>query len=124
VLFLSISAFGQMVLTGVLEEKASRVVEVLLARIPARVLLGGKIVGIGLLGLAQVGVTGVAALLAVAAVHSIHVPVVRGAVLAWAVVWFVLGYALYATVYGAWDRWGLGWRTLRALADRSWSCWS
>ena len=124
VLFLSIGVFGQMVLTGVLEEKASRVVEVLLARIPARVLLGGKIAGIGLLGLAQVGVTAVAALLAVAAVHSIHVPVVRGAVLAWAVVWFVLGYALYATVYGAWDRWGLGWRTLRALADRSWSCWS
>jgi ABC-2 type transport system permease protein len=37
----------------------------------------------------------------VVTVHSIHVPAVRGGVLAWAVVWFVLGYALYATVYGA-----------------------
>jgi ABC-2 type transport system permease protein len=101
VLFLSISVFGQMVLTGVLEEMANRVVEVLLARIPARVLLGGKIAGVGLLGLAQVGVTAVAALVAVATVHSIHVPAVRGAVLAWAVVWFMLGYALYATLYGA-----------------------
>jgi ABC-2 type transport system permease protein len=90
-----------MVLTGVLEEKASRVVEVLLARIPARALLAGKIVGIGLLGLAQIAVTAVAALVAVITVHSIRVPAVRGGVLAWAVVWFVLGYALYATVYGA-----------------------
>jgi ABC-2 type transport system permease protein len=90
-----------MVLTGVLEEKASRVVEVLLARIPPRALLAGKIVGIGLLGLAQIGVTAMAALITVAAVHSIDVPAVRGSVLAWALIWFVLGYALYATVYGA-----------------------
>ena len=65
VLFFGISVFGQMVLTGVLEEKASRVVEVLLARIPARALLAGKIAGIGLLGLAQIGVTALAALVAV-----------------------------------------------------------
>ena len=38
---------------------------------------------------------------AVATVHSIDVPAVPGTVLAWALVWFVLGYALYATVYGA-----------------------
>jgi ABC-2 type transport system permease protein len=101
VLFFGISLFGTMVLTGVLEEKASRVVEVLLARIPARILLAGKISGIGLLGLAQIGATALAALAAVAAVPSIHFPAIRGAVLAWAVVWFVLGYALYATVYGA-----------------------
>jgi ABC-2 type transport system permease protein len=101
VLFFGISVFGQMVLTGVLEEKSSRVVEVLLARIPARALLSGKIVGIGLLGLAQIGVTAMAALLAVTAVHSVDVPAVRGPVLAWALAWFVLGYTLYATVYGA-----------------------
>ena len=101
VLFFGISVFGQMVLTGVLEEKANRVVEVLLARIPPRTLLAGKITGIGLLGLAQIGVTALAALVAVATVPSIDVPAVRGTVLAWALIWFVLGYALYATVYGA-----------------------
>jgi ABC-2 type transport system permease protein len=101
VLFFGISACGQMVLTGVLEEKASRVVEVLLARIPARALLAGKIADIGLLGLAQIGVTALAALVAAAAVRSVDVPAVRASVLAWALVWFVLGYALYATVYGA-----------------------
>jgi ABC-2 type transport system permease protein len=101
VLFFGISVFGQMVLTGVLEEKASRVVEVLLARISPRALLAGKIGGIGLLGLAQIGVTALAALAAAAAVRSAGVPAVRGSVLAWALAWFVLGYALYATVYGA-----------------------
>jgi ABC-2 type transport system permease protein len=100
VLFFGISVFGQMVLTGVLEEKASRVVEVLLARIPPRP-AGRPIAGIGLLGLAQIGVTALAALVAVTAVGSAGVPAVRGSVLAWAMVWFVLGYALYATVYGA-----------------------
>ena len=101
VLFFCITIFGAMVLNGVLEEKASRVVEVLLARIPARALLAGKIAGIGLLGLAQIAATALAALVAVTAVGSIDVPAIRGSVLAWAVVWFVLGYALYATVYGA-----------------------
>ena len=33
--------------------------------------------------------------------HSVDVPAVRGAVLAWAIAWFVLGYALYATLFGA-----------------------
>ncbi|HET7246840.1 MAG TPA: ABC transporter permease [Streptosporangiaceae bacterium] len=101
VLFFCITIFGAMVLNGVLEEKASRVVEVLLARIPARALLAGKIAGIGLLGLAQIAVTALAALIAVTAVGSIDIPAIRGSVLTWAVVWFVLGYALYATVYGA-----------------------
>jgi ABC-2 type transport system permease protein len=101
VLLLCISVFGQMVLTGVLEEKSSRVVEVLLARIPARALLAGKIAGIGLLGLAQIAVTALAALVAVTAVGSTDIPAIGGSVLAWAVVWFVLGYALYATAFGA-----------------------
>ena len=101
ILFFCIAIFGAMVLNGVLEEKASRVVEVLLARIPARALLAGKITGIGLLGLAQIAVTALAALVAITAVGSVDVPAIRGSVLAWASVWFVLGYALYATVYGA-----------------------
>ena len=74
---------------------------VLLTRLPARNLLAGKIAGIGLLGLAQIAVTALAALIAVTAVGSLNIPAVRGAVLAWAVAWFVLGYALYATVFGA-----------------------
>jgi ABC-2 type transport system permease protein len=100
-LFMTIATYGAMVLNGVVEEKASRVVEVLLARIPARSLLAGKITGIGLLGLGQVAVTALAALVAVTTISGVDLPAVRGGVLAWAVVWFVLGYALYATLFGA-----------------------
>ena len=53
VLFLAITTYGNLVLGGVAEEKASRVVEVLLARMPARSLLAGKVTGTGLLGLAR-----------------------------------------------------------------------
>jgi ABC-2 type transport system permease protein len=100
-LFVVIATYGNLVLTGVVEEKASRVVEVLLARMPARNLLAGKVLGIGLLGLGQIVVTALAALVASAFVSSADLPAARGAVLAWAVVWFVLGYGLYAVVYGA-----------------------
>ena len=100
VLFGAITTYGAMVLSGVVAEKSSRTVEVLLARMPARHLLAGKIAGIGILGLAQVVAAGIAALVAVALVDSVDLPSVRGGVIAWAVVWFVLGYALYATVFG------------------------
>ncbi|MGZ4104792.1 MAG: ABC transporter permease [Actinomycetota bacterium] len=100
-LFYGIVGYGAMVLSGVVEEKTSRVVEVLLARMPARNLLAGKIAGIGLLGLAQMTVTVGAALIAIVTVKSFDVPAVRGPVLAWLILWFVLGYALYATVFGA-----------------------
>ena len=51
--FMAIAVYGGYVLTGVVEEKSSRVVEVLLSRAPPSSLLGGKITGIGLAGLAQ-----------------------------------------------------------------------
>ena len=109
VLFFAISTYGAMVLSGVVEEKSSRTVEVLLARMPARNLLAGKIAGIGLLGLAQIAATATVALVAASLADSFDVPAVRGSVMAWAVVWFVLGYGLFATVFG----------TLGSLASRT-----
>lgn len=109
VLFFAISTYGAMVLSGVVEEKSSRTVEVLLARMPARDLLAGKIAGIGLLGLAQITATATVAFAVASLSDSFDIPAVRGGVIAWAVVWFVLGYALYATVFG----------TLGSLASRT-----
>ena len=109
VLFGAISTYGAMVLSGVVEEKSSRTVEVLLARMPARNLLAGKIAGIGLLGLAQIAATAIVAVAVGAMVDSVDIPAVRDSVIAWAVVWFLLGYALYATVFG----------TLGSLASRT-----
>jgi ABC-2 type transport system permease protein len=67
----------------------------------ARTLLAGKVAGIGLLGLVQMAATAAAALIAAATIRSVDLTAVRAAVLVWAVVWFVLGYALYATLFGA-----------------------
>ena len=52
-LFLSLNTFGALLLTGVVEEKTTAVVEVLLAHVRAHVLLAGKVLGIGLVALAQ-----------------------------------------------------------------------
>ena len=101
VLFFAVSSYGGMVLNGVVEEKSSRVVEVLLARIPARSLLAGKITGNGLLGLAQVAVTGLVAWAAIEWTDLTDIPAARASMVAWAIVWFVLGYALIATAFGA-----------------------
>ena len=118
-LFMAITTYGAMVLTGVVEEKSSRVVEVLLARMPARNLLAGKIAGIGLLGLAQIAVTAVVALVAVAIDRlrrHTRGPRQRPRL---GVVWFVLGYALYATVFGALGSLASRAEDARASPDRS-----
>ena len=100
-LLVAMATYGQLVLTGVVQEKSSRVVEVLLARMPARTLLAGKVAGIGLIGFAQFAVTALAALVATLAVEAVDIPAIGGDVLVWVVVWFVLGYAIYAMAYGA-----------------------
>ncbi len=74
VLFMAIATYGSMVLSGVVEEKATRVVEVLLARMPARSLLAGKIAGIGLLGLGQIVLTALVALAAITMTDSFDIP--------------------------------------------------
>ena len=61
-LFIMLQTYGQWVLTGVTREKASRVVEVLLAVITPRQLLIGKVLGIGIVALAHAAVLIVVAL--------------------------------------------------------------
>jgi ABC-2 type transport system permease protein len=99
-LLATMALYGQWVLTGVLEEKANRVVEVIVAAVRPRHLLAGKVIGIGLLGLAQVAlVGGLAAVLLVAGVFD--APASLGASVVLVVPWFALGYALYAVAYAA-----------------------
>jgi ABC-2 type transport system permease protein len=100
-LLLAISFYGGFLLVGVIEEKSSRVIEVLLSRLRPTDLLSGKIAGIGLVGLAQVGVVAVAALGALAVSDNADVPATTASTVAWLVLWFVLGYGFYAVLYGA-----------------------
>jgi ABC-2 type transport system permease protein len=92
--------YGFWVASGVVEEKASRVVEVLLSTIRPRELLAGKVIGLGLLGLGQLLLVAVVGL---AIAGASGVLKVDGDVLAAAglsLLWFVLGYAFYACAFG------------------------
>lgn len=93
--------YGLWVATGVIEEKASRVVEMLLSAIRPRQLLAGKIVGIGTLGLCQLAVIAGFAITLAKATGGL--PVAGTAV--WAALidvgWFVLGFAFYASLFAA-----------------------
>jgi len=98
---ITLSLYGQAVANGVAQEKGTRVMEVLLARVSARELLAGKVVGIGLVGLGQLLIAAAASLAAVVAFDQIEVPSAVPSLVAWVVVWFVLGYAFYSVLYAA-----------------------
>lgn len=98
-LFLAIAFYGGYVLTGVVEEKSSRVVEVLLSRLRPSELLAGKILGIGLVGLAQFALVMGSALVALAVTEDTPAPTTATSTIAWMVFWFVLGYGFYSVAY-------------------------
>jgi ABC-2 type transport system permease protein len=94
----SLWVYGEWVLVGVVEEKGNRVVELILSTVRPRHLLAGKVIGIGLLGLAQLAlVAGLAATLLVAGVFD--APASLGGSLALVIPWFALGFALYAVAF-------------------------
>jgi ABC-2 type transport system permease protein len=97
-LLTSLAFYGQWVVGGVIEEKNSRVVEIVLSTVRPRHLLAGKVIGIGLLGLVQLTlVAGLAA--ALLAAGAFDAPAGLGASAALVIPWFALGYALYAVAY-------------------------
>lgn len=96
-IFLSLIMSGQLVAQGVVEEKTSRVVEILLSTVRPWQLMAGKVLGIGIAGLAQilaVVVAGVGSALAFGLLESSSLDL--GTAAAGALVWFVLGYVTYA----------------------------
>lgn len=97
-LFLSINAFGGMVLTGVVEEKSTGVVEVLLAHVKAFQLLAGKVFGIGAVAMVQL-VAAVAAGLVALKISGTTVPSGVWVGLPTTLLWFVCGFVLYSTLF-------------------------
>jgi ABC-2 type transport system permease protein len=100
-LFSQMIAYCMWVATGVVEEKASRVIEVLLASVSPRALLTGKVIGIGALGLLQLAATAVVGLGAGSATGSLHLSALVWQTVGIVAVWFVLGYIFYASAYAA-----------------------
>jgi ABC-2 type transport system permease protein len=100
-LYFQLIGYGVWVALGVVEEKSSRVVELLLSTLRPWQLLAGKVVGIGLLGLAQLVLTGAVGIVAGIASGAVDVPSGVAGVAAQVVVWFLLGFAFYACLYAA-----------------------
>ncbi|HEY7659784.1 MAG TPA: ABC transporter permease [Actinomycetota bacterium] len=92
-------AYGYWVAAGVVEEKASRVIEVLLATVRPSQLLRGKIFGIGLLGLGQLLLIGIVGLVTSMAVGRLEFPSGALATVGLVLFWFVLGFFFYATLF-------------------------
>jgi ABC-2 type transport system permease protein len=100
-LFISLQVFGGMVLSGVVEEKTSRIAEVLLAHVRPDHLLAGKVLGIGTLALAELVAIVTAAMVAGQLAGTIPLPTVGITAAASMIVWFVLGFAFYAVLFAS-----------------------
>ena len=100
-LFTVMIFYGQAVAQGVTEEKSSRVVELLLTTVTPRRLLTGKVLGIGLLGLAQLFLAGAAALAAGQLAGGAGLPSAAPKAVALVLLWFILGYAFYSVAFAA-----------------------
>jgi ABC-2 type transport system permease protein len=105
-LYMNLILYGVAVMRSVLEEKISRVMEVVLSSATARELMAGKILGVGAVGLTQVAIWIVLGLatatpgLLMARSRLSGINLGPGALLAFAA-FFVLGYLLYSALYAA-----------------------
>lgn len=101
-LFVTIMIGGQNLAVGVVEEKTSRVVELLLATVRPWQLMIGKIIGVGTVGLIQVGSVAVAGFVSAQAFGLFDASGLDiTTVLLWTVLWFVIGYTMYAVLIAA-----------------------
>lgn len=100
-LYIQLLGNGIAVSTSVVEEKTSRVVELLLSTIKPLHLLAGKIIGIGIVGLIQLALLGGVGLAAGLATGLITLTGTAVAVFVSTLGWFVLGFAFFATLYAA-----------------------
>ncbi|MHA4851583.1 ABC transporter permease [Rhodococcus sp. MSC1_016] len=100
-LYMQIMMFGMYVAMGVVEEKSSRVVELLLSTLRPLQLLWGKVIGIGAVGLLQLAAYGVAGVGAGLATGTLTVTGTALGVLVGTLGWFVLGFAFFAVLYAA-----------------------
>ena len=97
-LFISISTFGGYVLMGVVEEKSTGVVEILLSHVKPHQLLTGKVLGIGAVAMIQFAAA-IAAGLVSLWISGATVPSDVWVGLPATILWFVAGFVLYSTLF-------------------------
>lgn len=109
-LYIAIVLYGQIVLRSVAEEKQTRVAEVVLASVPARSLLAGKIIGIGGVAIVQLGFWTAAVgvlmanrgkILSALGVDAISValPSIGAGDVVLLLAYFLIGFAFYAALF-------------------------
>lgn len=105
-IYISVLMYGQIVLGAVIEEKETRIAEILFSSMRSFPLMMGKLVGVSLVALTQLSIWGLA-LLAFAVfgggmmggTASANLPHVPPIMFVYFVLYFLLGYFIYATVY-------------------------
>jgi len=101
VLYALLILISNFVAQGVVEEKSTRVVELLLSAMKPWQLLAGKVVGLGVLGLAQIVAIAVVGVAGALIFDLVSLPGQLIGTAFTVLAWFVLGYAFYASVFAA-----------------------
>lgn len=99
IFYVTALGFGMMIAQSVVQEKESRVVEILAAAIPIRALLWGKVIGNTVLALIQIVVIGAASLVGLLATGQADILKVVAPVAGWFVIFFVLGFVALAGLW-------------------------
>ncbi|TDO43408.1 ABC-2 type transport system permease protein [Kribbella sp. VKM Ac-2527] len=97
--YMTALGFGMMIAQSVVQEKESRVVEILAAAVPIRALLWGKVIGNTVLALAQILVIAGASLIGLMVTDQADILGVIAPVAGWFVVFFVLGFVALAGLW-------------------------
>lgn len=92
---------GAMIMQNTVQEKQSRVVEILLAAVPARALLAGKILGNSAIGVGNAAAIAAAAAIGLAVTGQAQLLDVLTAPMVWFVVFFLFGFVLVASIFAA-----------------------
>jgi ABC-2 type transport system permease protein len=93
--------FGMTIAQSVVEEKSTRVIEILLAAIPTRALLTGKILGTSVLAVGQIALIAVVAVVGASLSGQLGVLPAVGPAAAWFAVFFIVGFVLLASMFAA-----------------------
>ena len=106
-IYITLIMYGMSVMRSVLDEKSSRVMEVLLSSIKAKELMAGKLLGVGAVGLTQVAIWAAFILLLGSSGGALSSPDVREMLsgqpllVIFLPIFFVLGFMLYSSMYAA-----------------------
>jgi ABC-2 type transport system permease protein len=101
VFFMSAMTFGSTIAQNVVEEKQTRVVEILMSAIPVQALLAGKVLGNSILAFGQIALTAVLSVIGLTILGQTDLLTGLGMPIVWFVVFFAIGFVLLASLFAA-----------------------